>query len=230
MASEYLKWKYRDVKPEKPRVLTPAEKWKNWWFYHKWHLVIGVVLMAILGDILWYSLGIGQVKPDYTVAYVGTTALPETAVSDLEAGFAALSQDLNGDGCVSVRVVQYVSFDTGGSDTLYYAQAATAKMIADVTDCESYFFLLEDPDEFQKKTGALCFLDGRVPADDDTSAEGKYLNWGRCPVLAGMDLGENRAQIEKLAFARRGFRTEKRTENFEGCAELWERFTKGAAQ
>ena len=44
MASEYLKWKYRDVKPDAPLVLTPKEKRANWWHYHKWTLLSGVVV------------------------------------------------------------------------------------------------------------------------------------------------------------------------------------------
>ena len=52
MASEYLKWKYRDVKPRETKELTPAEKRKNWWHYHKWHILTGVVLAAALALIM----------------------------------------------------------------------------------------------------------------------------------------------------------------------------------
>lgn len=34
MASEYLKWKYRDVKPDQTVELTPRQKRANWWYYH----------------------------------------------------------------------------------------------------------------------------------------------------------------------------------------------------
>ena len=40
MASEYHKWIARNEKPEEKRQLTKEEKWKNWWYYHKWHVVI----------------------------------------------------------------------------------------------------------------------------------------------------------------------------------------------
>ena len=73
MASEYLRKKYQDVKPEIRRELTPAEKRKNWWYYYKWHVVIGAGLLAILGSIVWNALH--QIKPDYQIAYVGTYAL-----------------------------------------------------------------------------------------------------------------------------------------------------------
>ena len=68
MASEYLKWKYQDVKPDAPVVLTKKEERQNWWHYHKWHvaLCIGGVLFAV-----WFIarlLGFGQVQPDYQAA------------------------------------------------------------------------------------------------------------------------------------------------------------------
>ena len=107
MASEYLKKKYKDVKPDVKRELTPAEKRKNWWHYHKWHAATAVVLLSILGSIVWNALH--QVKPDYQIAYVGEYALPDDTAAALEAGFAALGEDLNGDGSVVVQLVQYAS-------------------------------------------------------------------------------------------------------------------------
>ncbi|MCX4374173.1 MAG: hypothetical protein OSJ58_20585, partial [Dysosmobacter sp.] len=63
MASEYLKKKYRDVKPDAPLELTKAEKRKNWWHYYKWHVGIVLVLLAITGSIMWNTLS--RTEPDY---------------------------------------------------------------------------------------------------------------------------------------------------------------------
>ena len=52
MASEYLKKKYKDVKPDVKRELTPAEKRKNWWHYHKWHVAAAVVLTLIAEEMV----------------------------------------------------------------------------------------------------------------------------------------------------------------------------------
>ena len=64
MASEYLKWKYRDVKPREKKELTPAEKRKTWWYYHKWRLAAGIVLVLAGAGILRQVLGVGRVEPD----------------------------------------------------------------------------------------------------------------------------------------------------------------------
>ncbi len=70
MASEYLKKKYQDVKPDEKRELTPEEKRKNWWHYHIWHVVTGAALLVILCSIAWNALS--TVEPDCQVAYVGS--------------------------------------------------------------------------------------------------------------------------------------------------------------
>lgn len=236
MASEYLKWKYRDVEPDEKRELTPEEKRKNWWYYHKWHVAIGVVLLSILGSIVWNALH--QVKPDYQIAYVGTNALPDDTAAAIEAGFASLGEDLNGDGSVVVQLTQYAS---AGEADMQSAMAAETRLMADLTECDSYFFLLEDPERFQQNYGSLRKLDGSLPDDSDTPGEGTYLSWSQCPVLARMDLGEyayplmggtasgsSGELVSGLYIARRGFWTEKTTAYPEGCAALWEKITEGA--
>ncbi len=236
MASEYLKWKYRDVKPEKPVTMTPAEKRKNWWHYHRWQVLLGAVLLAALADIAWHALGLGETLPDYQIAYVGTDPLPEDTVLAVERAFSSLGDDINGDGKVSVRLTQYA----GGGDA-EAAYSAGVSLTADLLECESYFFLLEDPERFQTEYHSLCRLDGSLPAENDNSADGICLAWSRCPALAGQDLGaysysllgetvsgNNQALVAPLFLGRRGFWTEKTTEYPEGCEALWERLTEGA--
>lgn len=237
MASEYLKQKYKDVKPEEKRELTPAEQRKNWWYYHKWHIVIGVLLTAMAVSLLTQALGIGRIKPDYQVAYVGTYSLPEETAAALEAGLAALGEDLNGDGRVAVQLNQYPT--DYGMDVEASIAAQTA-LVADLVSCESYFFLLEDPEGFRTEDQVLRRLDGSLP-EDGSSAEGSYLAWEQCPALAAIELGEyqynlggetltasGRELVSRLYIARRGFWTEKTCAYPDGCDALWEKITAGA--
>lgn len=237
MASEYLKWKYKDVKPREKVELTPAEKRKNWWHYHKWHILIGAVLVIIGGNLIYSALGIGQIRPDYQFAYVGANALPEDTVAALEAGLASLGGDVNGDGQVALSLRQYTLYSADPQ----MAMAAQIQLMADLTEGESYFFLLEDPERFQRDYHSLCRLDGSLPDEDDNSAEGTYWLWDQCPTLAGLELGrysynalgetvngDNRDLVSGLAVARRGFWTEKTTAYPDRCAALWEKLTEGA--
>lgn len=239
MASEYLKWKYKDVKPREKVELTPAEKRKNWWHYHKWHVLIGVALAVIGGNLVYSALGIGQVRPDYQVAYVGASALPEDTAAALEAGLASLGGDANGDGQVAVSLRQYPLYSADPQT----AMAARIQLMADLTEGESCFFLLEDPERFQRDYHSLCRLDGSLPEEDEkVPVEELVLPWSQCPALAGLALGEYRyglpsgetltgdsqALLSGLYIGRRGFWTERTCAWPEGCDALWEKMTEGA--
>ncbi len=240
MASEYLKWKYRDVKPEQPAELTRGEKRKNWWHYHKWHVVIAAVLAGIGIDLACRALGVGQIRPDYQIAYVGENALPDDTAAAIESAFAALGEDLNGDGQVIVRLNQYPS--TGGADA-GMAVSAELTLTGDLLERESYFFLLEDPDWFQVNYHSLRRLDGSLPEEGDHSADGTYLAWADCPALAELDLGSYSYEAlgrtvtgssgelaSGLSLARRGFWTEDTCQYVEGCDALWDRLTEEAVR
>lgn len=238
MASEYLKWKYRDVRPEEKRELTAEEKRKNWWHYHKWHVAVAAVLLAIVADLVWAAAT--RVKPDYQIAYVGRHALPDSVAAALEEGFAALGEDLNGDGRVAAKLVQYVS--TGDADA-GFAASAEVKLVADLVECESYFFLLEDPEAFQRQHRSLLLLDGSLPEEGrDCSAGELSIPWDQCPALAEMELGEYTYRLlgetvtgsggelaSRLFLARRGFPGDKTCPYPEGCGALWEKLTEGGA-
>lgn len=223
MAGEYYRWLARDVKPEEKRELTREEKIKNWIYYYKYHVVIGLVLVGIAVSLICNALGIGQVQPDYAIAYVGSRTLPEETVTALQQRFAALGRDENGDGVITVEVNQYVSYSTGDSDSLYYAQIAETKVIGDIADCDSYFFLMEDPARFQEQMHVLCRLDGSLPEDSDFSADGTYVMLDECPALAEIPLdGRN-----PLAIGRRGFWNENTVAHPEGCEMLWNALMEG---
>ena len=51
MAGEYVRWLARNEKPREKRELTPEEKRRNWWDYHKWHVVLAILCAVLLGDV-----------------------------------------------------------------------------------------------------------------------------------------------------------------------------------
>jgi len=160
MASEYLKWKYRDVQPDKPAELTKKQRRRNWWHYHKWHVGLGILAVLIVANLVWHAAT--QVHPDYQIAYVGTYPLPEEEAAAWVERLSALGADCNGDGRVIVQLNQY---PTGGSgDDPMYAAASNVKLMADLDACESYFFLLEDPEAFQE--GYEILREDWFPAED----------------------------------------------------------------
>lgn len=151
MASEYLKWKFRDVRPDPPIKLTRKQKIKNWWDYHKWHLAVGAVVVGIVVNLVWQA--VTKVRPDYQMAYVGSVPLEEEQVVLWEENLTALGTDCNGDGKVVARLEQYLVAGDGGD--LEYAYASNVRLMADLDGRDSYFFLLEDPEGFQKNYDIL---------------------------------------------------------------------------
>lgn len=242
MASEYLKWKYRDVKPDEKPELTPRQKRANWWYYNKWYLLLGAVIIVSAGYLVARALGLWETAPDYEMAYVGTAYLPEDTVAALEVSLSELGTDCNGDGQVVFQVNQYVIGAGTDSDDALYSYADSTKLMADLNSCDSYFFLLEDPEQFQKDYQILCRLDGNNPTDFEHDIESCYLLWTECPALQSLALGQytelvleqefsgdSQELLSNLALARRGFWTEKTARYSDQCDELWTEITKEAS-
>lgn len=242
MASEYLKWKYRDVQPNPKLEMTPQQKRANWWFYHKWQVLLGIGGVALGIYLGARALGVGQIKPDYQVAYVGSTAIPEETVTALESALADLGTDCNGDGKVVVCVNQYVMGDNS-DDGAVYTYASSTKLMADLDACDSYFFLLEDPVSFQKNYQVLRDFDGSLSEEAEQEQDSYCLAWSQCPVLQALPLGEftevllgqeihgdSQEQLAPLYVARRGFWTERTCSYLQECDTLWNVITRGSNQ
>lgn len=228
MASEYLKWKCRDVKPdEPPPPLTWKKRLANWFYYYKWWLVVWAALLYVVGSILWNALGIGQIKPDHIFAYIGSDGLPEECAASLETALAALGEDVNGDGRVTVELRQYATNHSGDTETaMYYNYAADVVLLADLTSSESYFFLVEDAESVQRAYQIFAKADGTPPEDGDSSVGDKVFRWSDCPVLSGLDVDQ--ALLKGLYLGRRCFYDAAQAENREADAVLWEAITEGA--
>lgn len=211
------------------------KKWKNWWDYHKWHVACGILLLGILINLTGSKLGWWTKSPDFQVAYIGKKQLPEDTVTSLEQAFSSLASDFNGDGEIIVQVNQYLlGSQSADPDMLSYKYASEISLIGDISDCSSYFFLLENPAQFQLGYQLLACPDGSCPDDTDYSVADKVISWTSCPVLSGMELGEysvsvsgntytgsNQDLLSGLSIGRRCFYNEKSTDHADKCAELW---------
>lgn len=233
MASEYYKWLARNEKPREVKELTPQEKRRNWWDYHKWHVVIAIVCVLLAADFAGDIVSGYLNEPDYHIAYVGSVTLPEDTVEAIETAFAGLGEDINGNGKVQVKLQQYVFAESDESDTVLLEQTAeaeysgTVQLMANLQTAESVIFLLEDPEGFQKSYEIL-------------DAAG-YHQWGSCPVLTELELGNfvldglmeayegsNQEALANLYIARRGFWNNESSPGIDGAIALYELLTEGA--
>ncbi len=220
MASEYLKWKYRDVKPdEPPPPLTGWPKIKNWLHYN-WHwIVIPAVVAAVAVSMLLNALGVGKVKPDYIFAYVAKRELSETDEAALVAAVEKLGEDTNGDGHVHVELRPYVTPDMSDAEAYQYGLAVSVRLMGDISSGESVFFLTDDPESLQLEYQVLAMPDGSAPAEEDYSWEGKAIPVGDCQLGLDADSG--------LYIGRRYFVDKAPDEADEA---LWRAITTGAAK
>ncbi|MBE6921597.1 MAG: hypothetical protein E7465_00250 [Ruminococcaceae bacterium] len=225
------------------REYTKWEKFQNWFHYHKLGVIAVAVILWVAGTMLWNVLGIGEVEPDYRFAYVGSRKLTDGTVEALEKALATLAEDHNGDGLVTVQVTHCVTADSRNMENMMYGYAAEVTVLADITEGESTFFLLENPVDFQLSFQVLANLDGSIPAEDDFEALDKVYRWADCPVLAALDLGtyednylditetgEVQDLLANLYLGRRYYYDPAQQENPEADNALWLAMTEGATQ
>lgn len=242
MAGEYVRWLARDVKPMEKKELTPQEKRRNWWDYHKWHVVIVIVCLILAADLVSDVVHNIRNKPDYTIAYVGYTELPDDLARAVETAIATKGEDLNGNGQVQVELVQYQLFDesTDGDPTLWeQAYSASMLLTTNIETVESMIYLLEDPAIFNASYPILCHTDGALP--EEGSDAPMYCLWKDCPVLAGLEMGtfevpgihgmlegDCQEAMGNIAVARRGLWDDASTEKNDGAVRLFAVLMEGA--
>ena len=228
---------------QQEKTYTRRQRLGNWFYYNKLWVLIGLVILWVVGSMLWNVLGIGQTEPDVRILYVGSRQLPQDCVHTLEQALAAFAEDSNGDGTVTVVVTQCVTTSDGALDNQLYGYGSEITVLADITEGESHFFLLEDPVDFQLSFQILANLDGSAPAEDDFKAMDKVCRWADCPALASLELGtyEDRYLditetgevldlLKDLYLGRRYFLDPHQQENPEADHSFWQAITEGATQ
>lgn len=228
---------------EQKKQYTRRQRLENWFYYNKLWLLVGLVLLWIVGSMLWNVLGIGQVRPDYRIAYVGRLKLPDDCVDALERELATLAEDCNGDGTVTVVVTQYVTTSDNDLENQMYSYGSQITILADITEGESHFFLLEDPVDFQLSFQVLANLDGSIPAEDDFEALNKVFRWADCPTLASLELGtyedsylditetgEIQELLKDFYLGQRYYVGNSTPDHWEAYEALWNILTEGATQ
>jgi len=183
---------------------------KNWWYYHKWYVICGVILFFITIDLIGNKLGWFKDEPDIQIAYIGDNPLPEDTAASVEQTFSSLADDYNHDGKVLIKINQFVSgASVGDIESLSYQQATEIALIGDIDDCASYFFLTEEPDKLQREFQILALPDGSCPAEYDLSADDKVIPWDSL-----------------LYLGRRCFYSEKHTPYEDECSQIWDTLQK----
>ena len=102
-------WLLRGVKPEElqrtiapDQPTTPRGKLENLWYHHKWLILGGIFLVAVL--VVMVTQLFTRNTPDYRVLLLTERAYTTQEVDALELLLAPYGEDLDGDGQVEVHV------------------------------------------------------------------------------------------------------------------------------
>lgn len=174
----------RNREPMKPK--TPREKWENFWFYHKWHVIIGCLVAAVGAYLIFQT--VTKVEPDYTIGLVCAKTYPDDAVEKFEKQVEKYGVDRNKDGKVTVTIVQYNISSSSSASPLTdpnAAMAASIKMDADIQTFSSALFLTDDANflDNQKKLQMFAYLDGTTPAEGATDYDRMKVPYKDCKAL-----------------------------------------------
>lgn len=164
---------------------TAKDKRANWWFYHKNHLIIGIIMTIIVGSLI-YSIA-SKVDPDYSIALITSYNVPSEVLEALEAHITPYADDRNGDGQTVVTLCNYVFGDVGSSNDYQAQQAAYARFAGDTTlgTCIIY---MHDQSGFSSLEGDFPgffqYNDGSPMPDEAHDYENAMRSWSDFAGLA----------------------------------------------
>lgn len=166
---------------------TAKEKRENFWYHYKWHTIAIVAAVIFVGSFV-YSI-ISKVEPDYTVALLTSYMMPANGIEELERCITPYADDRNGDGKVTVNVVNYSLTTDSASDyeAMQAQQAAITRLVADITVNESMIFLHDESSfEYMQNDFDAFFLynDGTSMPEGATDFKNAMLSWEEVPALA----------------------------------------------
>lgn len=198
--------------------------WRNVWFYHKTHIIIGSIATLIGLYFAWQSATL--IPADYTIAWVSSRTLDGDEVNRIAAQFAPYGEDQNGDGRVQVTLHQMqldlrllAERGTEGQKELGQLMA----LEADLDSCQSVLYLTDDPEALWQYTGALLYCDGTQPAPTATDWDRMVIPWKLPASLSGSTSATGESMPTQMYLGCRGCWKEQQYETWAGSRRLWER-------
>ena len=167
---------------------SPKSKWDNFWYYHKWHVIAGIVALCVV--LFFVHDMTSRVNPDYQIALITKQTYPTDMTDALEAQIAKYGKDLNGDGKVVVQVNTYTEAgDTSSSGMVVdpnVQMASYVKLTSDISEGSSMIFITDDATfrNEQNKLHMFSYFDGSTPAENAADYDKMRVSLKDCKVLA----------------------------------------------
>ena len=171
---------------------TKKDKWNNFWFYHKVHVLVGLIGVCFVAFLI-YDM-VSKVDPDYNVGIISSYSIPTEVSEQLADEIEKYGYDRNGDGEVIVRINTFeIAQGEAASVTDPNMQmAGFVKLSGDLQTGESYIFLTDDASfiSYGRDEGVFAYLDGSTPEEGATDYENMRLPMSECKGLADTEVGQ----------------------------------------
>ncbi len=153
------------------------EWWKNFFFYYKWHLIVGVIAIVLIVSTIVSN--VTQVKPDLYILFSGDYVLTEEDSALLQERITGCITDINHDGKTVAQFIEIpllldsekVDQTTAASNLQMQMQFATGEQHILVLDRELFNLYhgqeLLDPATLYVETGSSPLFEGTTLANRD---------------------------------------------------------------
>lgn len=173
---KYLPYVEPPKKPEPPK--TPAEirrlKWDNFWYYHKFHVLVGIFIVLVVAVTYFYRDT--SPEPDYQVGFVTTMSYPQEFIDSLERELSRYADDRNGDGLVKVTVNNYML--NSDSDNVQLVTANMTRFMGDAELVSSVVFLADKTNlVYYAQEGYFGYYDTAEPLQENTEFTIDEVGW-----------------------------------------------------
>lgn len=141
---------------EEEKPLSRKEKLGTFWYYHKWKVIIGLLLVIGISGVVVSAAT--AVKPDYSVVILSLDHEGMgTKTEEISEWFKEYGEDANGDGEIKVQIIYAPvgNSELHPSDVQAFYANQTALM-ADFQICETAFYIVDA--EAEEQTGILEHL------------------------------------------------------------------------
>lgn len=177
-----------ELRPDPPvqPPQTPKGKWQNFWFYHKWHVIIGAAILLVTGILIGQA--VSRPNPDYRLAIATDSYIPDSAVELLEQELGKVGKDLNGDGRVLIQVdALYLG---NGENISQMEMANKTKLMAYLASNEPLFWAMTPQiyeDLLLQMSDGDLFQALELQADG-ISEDGRYWDWKGSELLQAEEM------------------------------------------